>query len=190
MSDPLSTATSDLGLTNLQAVNSQLKDGTDRIAGLRLSYLIRQHIDRGWTLERLANAIGCHASLLTKWRDPSKVRSGLGDRSGLRDQIIGGVRRGLRISSEYFFVSAKDLPSVVVMPDGSERPAEPGEVDCYAAVFSLDKKRGEIDQAARKQIADQELRLKALEGTNRELATQVSRLTLMIERLLGSTSVR
>jgi hypothetical protein len=177
-------ALSDQGLTNFVIV-TQINRERERIAGLRFSYLIRQHLDRGWTLEKLANVIGCHASLLSKWKDPQKVRKGLSERSGINDSIIQGVRSGLRVSSEYFFVSAKDLPSVVAMSDGTERPAEPGEVDCYAEVLSLEKKRGQLDQAARKQLAAQEVEITSLRSTVTELSGDVRRLTMMLERMLG-----
>jgi len=185
MSDAPSTALSGRHLTNFQAVTTKSEE-EERLVGLRFSYLIKQHLDRGWNLEELAAKIGCHASLLSKWRDPVKVRSGLADRASLRAKIIGGVRRGLRISSEYFYVQAKDLPNVVALPDGSERACDPDEVDCYAAVLSLDKKRGEIDAAARKQIAANEAEIADLRTTVSVLSADMRRMVALMERMVGT----
>lgn len=72
------------------------------------------------------------------------------------------------------------------MPDGTERQADPDEVDVYAAVFSLDKKRSEIDLAARKQLADHQTKIVSLEGKVDRMETKLDRMTLMLERFLGT----
>lgn len=186
MSGPWSSSFVRIDSDKIQAVSPKPTSEVERLIALRFSYLIRQHLDRGWSLEKLGAAIGCSPTLLSKWREPHKVRQGLAQRKGISAKIVFGVRAGLRISSEVFAVSSKDLPGVVVMPDGTERPADPDEVDVYAAVFSLDKKRSEIDLAARKQLAEHQTKIASLEGKVDRMETKLDRVTLMLERLLGT----
>ena len=193
MSDLPSTDSSDLILTDSSTVPTKQPHPLDVLAGLRFSYLIKQHLDRTGDkhgdLERLARQIGCSASLLTKWRYPHKVRAGLEQRSGIKPSTIGLVRRGLGVSSDYFLVDAKDYPDHVVLADGSTRPAEQDEVDCFAPVFDLSKKRTEVDAAARKQLGDHEREIADLKGQVSRLVGTVDRLTGQLERMLNGRPV-
>lgn len=53
---------------------------------------------RGMSQREMAEAIGCHQSLISKWRNPE----GSG-RSGIGAEIIRGCKDGLQISPDYFY---------------------------------------------------------------------------------------
>lgn len=194
MDDLTSSASSDLGVTNFQSVTTPSKLEKEKLVGLRFSFLIKQHYDRAVALgrkhgffEEMAAAIGCSGSLLHKWKDPEKVRGGLEGREGISAKILLGVREAFALSSEYFFVDAKDFPTHVVLADGSTRPTQPEEIDCLAPVFDLKRKREQLDTATRKQVVEHDGRILALEEENRELRAQNARILLLLERLVGTT---
>lgn len=197
MDDLPSSASSDFVLSDFQVVTNPSKTEKEKLVGLRFSFLIRQNYDRAVAAgkkhgfyEELAAAIGCSGSLLHKWKDPEKVRAGLEGREGISAKIIAGVREALAINAEYFFVDAKDFPNHVVLADGSTRAAEPDEVDCYAPVFDLKKKREQLDTATRKQVVEHDTRILALESENVELRATNARILALLERLLPNVSKR
>ena len=159
----------------------------ERRAGLRLAYLIKQYLDAGWTIRKLANTIDVDETLLTKWRNVEKVKSGLAERAGLRDTLFQGVVVGLRVSSDFFFVDSVALKRtnprarVVELSDGTERPAEEGELD--AKLFSLEQHRERLDADARDQIALLRQRDSQRDAQIAALTEQVDRLTQVIDRL-------
>jgi hypothetical protein len=194
MSDFPSSALSDFVLPDSDAVTNHDID-SDKLVGLRFSYFIKQQYDRAVAAgkkhgfyEEMAAAIGCSGSLLHKWKDPEKVLIGLKERESVSANVLRGVREAFRISSEAFFVNAKDLPNHVVLADGSTRPTLPGEVDFYAPVFDLSRKRDQLDTATRKQVSDHDERILVLEAENIELKSQNAKILKLLERLVGTTA--
>jgi len=197
MDEMPSSALYEIVLSDFQAVPTRTPIDKEKLVGLRFSYLIKQQYDlavaagkKHGFYEEMAAAIGCSGSLLHKWKDPEKVRAGLIERESINAKIIQGVREAFRISSEYFFVNAKDLPNHVVLADGSTRLTEPDEVDCRAPIFDLTRKRDQLDTAARKQISEHDERLLAVEAENRQLKAQNERILQLLERLVGTSAVR
>lgn len=191
------SALSHFVLSDFGAVTTPFQIDKDKIVGLRFAYLIRQRYDRAVAagkkhgfFEEMAAAIGCSGSLLHKWKDPEKVRAGLVERESISANVIRGVRDAFSLSSEFFFVSAKDLPSHVVLADGSTRATEPEEIDCFAPVFDLSRKRDQLDTAARKQISEHDERLDVLEAENIDLKAQNGRILQLLERLVGTSALR
>lgn len=187
-----SSALGDFVLSDLEAVKASEIDG-DKLVGLRFSYFIRQQYDRAVAegkkhgfYEHMAEAIGCSGTLLHKWKDPDKVLKGLKDRESINANVIRGVREAFLISSEAFFVSAKDLPDHVVLADGSTRPTLPEEIDFRAPVLDLTRKREQLDTATRKQVSEHDDRILALEAENVRLMAQNSRILELLERFVGS----
>lgn len=104
-----------------------------RLAGVRFTFLIKQLQEDDpdkWSIQAIADAIGCDRSLVSKWHpDNVRQRREPADRSGLTDLTIQGIHDGLRVSSEYLFMPSSGLPNHVLLRDGTKRPCEPEEVD-------------------------------------------------------------
>lgn len=195
MSEMPSSAPSDFVLSDFEVVTTPPPIDEEKLMGLRFSYLIKQLYDRAEAAgkkhgfyEELGAAIGCSGSLLHKWKDPEKVRKGLIERESINAKIILGVRRAFMRSSEYFYVNAKDFPNTVVLADGSTRPTEPEEVDFFAPVFDLTRKREQVDTATRRQVSDHDGRILALEAENIQLKAQNAKILALLERLVGTTA--
>lgn len=65
---------------------------------MRFHDLIVQYERKGMSQQDLASRIGCHQSLVSKWRHPES--SG---RTGIGSEIIRGCMDGLGIRPEFFF---------------------------------------------------------------------------------------
>jgi len=139
-------------------------------AAIRFSHFVRQLTERGVDQQQLAAAIGRSTSLVSKMK-----RLESAGRNGLKDVTIQGIVDAFNLSADFLFLSDEQLAKrfgdrakVVEMPDGTTRPAQPGEVD--AQLFSLD---------ARREVAT-ERRVVALEKQVAELTAALTRLTALL----------
>lgn len=118
-----------------------------RLAGLRFTYLIKQLQEEDpdkWSIQAIADAIGCHRSLVSKWHpDNVRERREPPDRSGLTDLVIQGIHDGLGVGSEFLFMSSKGLPKHVILRNGAQRPCGEDEVD--HKLFRLDEERLKVE---------------------------------------------
>lgn len=147
----------------------------ERRAGLRFAHLIRQLLDDGWKSHEIAAAIGADRSLVTKWSRKRGDTTSSYDllRNGITDQTIQGIHDGLRVRSDYLFMSPKGLPQTVRLKNGQERPCEEGELD--HKLFLLEEareKRDVVDLKRRADVAD--AKLDALTKAFEQLAAAVS----------------
>lgn len=67
------------------------------LEALRFHYLIVQLEREGLSQRDMAEKIGCHQSLISKWRRPDARRTGIGA------EIVGGCKRGLRLDPDFFY---------------------------------------------------------------------------------------
>jgi transcriptional regulator with XRE-family HTH domain len=101
----------------------------ERRAGARFSHLLRQLEEEGWTQTAIAEAIGCHQTLISKWRYRGDIPHDL-TRKGIRDDVIQGIYEGLGIRSDYLFMPRpKGYPNSIKTKDGETRLAAPDELD-------------------------------------------------------------
>lgn len=151
-----------------------------RRAGVRFTYLLRQLEASGMTQTAIAEAIGCHQTLISKWWWRGAISYELLQK-GLRDDVIQGVVDGLGIQANYLFMpTPRDYHSRVRLPNGETRPAEPDELDASEfkvvtnAQFQDARTRKEV-QSVRSEVA--ELR-ETVEANSRQLAQLLAILAL------------
>jgi hypothetical protein len=157
----------------------------ERRAGVRFSHLIRQLVDDGWSTQQIADAIGCDATLITKWRfRPGSTLPHDVARKGIGDLVIQGIHDGLRVRSDYLFMSPKGQPDKVKLKDGTERPCEPGELDHKPFVVR------HIDEARTKRdVADLQKRVDAQESRADRTEARLDRMTLALEKVAAALGV-
>lgn len=101
----------------------------DRIAGLRVAYLIRQLKDDGLNETDIAEAIGCSPSLINKWPTPEDEAHPIVPK-GIRDDVIAGIYRGLHVRSDFLFMAIpKGYHNRVRLKDGATRACRKNELD-------------------------------------------------------------
>lgn len=101
----------------------------ERRAGARFSYLLRQLEEEGWSQTAIAEAIGCHQTLISKWWWRGTVPHDL-TRKGIRDDVIQGIYEGLGVRSDFLVMPRpKGYPNEIKLPDGRVRPASADELD-------------------------------------------------------------
>jgi hypothetical protein len=102
---------------------------SQRRAGVRFTYLLRQLEEDGWTQTAVAAAIGCHQTLISKWWWRGALPYDAAQK-GLRDDVIQGVFEGLGVRSDFLFMSKpKGYPNTIKLPSGETRTADPDELD-------------------------------------------------------------
>lgn len=101
----------------------------ERRAGARFSFLLRQLEEEGWSQTAIAEAIGCHQTLISKWWWRGEVPHDL-TRKGLRDDVITGIYVGLHVRADFLVMPRpKGYPSTIKLPNGESRPASEDELD-------------------------------------------------------------
>lgn len=155
-----------MSAVSLECCQPMTRKHYERRAGVRFGHLIRQLIDDGWTVRQIADAVGCDATLVTKWRYRGSSVPHDVTRKGINDQVIQGVLDGLHVRSDYLFMSPKGYSDKVRLRDGQERPCEPGELDHKLfKVVHLDEARTRRDVVEMKLRQDrQDLRQDATDA--------------------------
>lgn len=161
------------------------RPGFRRLAGLRFTYLIQQLQEQDpnkWTMQAIADAIRCDRSLVSKW-SPENVRQRRepADRSGITDLVIQGIHDGLGVSSEFLFVADTGLPKHIRLPDGTQRPTEPDEVDHRLFPVSLDEHRQKV------QLRDYGTQLKEHSSELEAVKGDLAEIRLLLRQLLGTS---
>lgn len=145
-----------MSVVSLEECQAMTRKTLERRAGVRFGHLIRQLIDDGWTVQAIAEAIGCDPTLVTKWRYRGSSVPHDPTRKGINDLVIQGILDGLRVEPNYLFMAPKGYSNKVRLADGSERPCEPGELDHKAfKVVQIDEARTKRD------VADMKVRMDA-----------------------------
>lgn len=153
-------------------------------AGLRFHHLVVQLREKGWTQGKIAQATGIHQTYVSDWQ-----RSDFGGRKGIGADIIDTCMSGpLKLHYDYFFADYEKLPvpderkAVVELPDGSSRPARPGEAD--AALFPIDLDRAR-DNRTRRDVDALRTESKELRAENAALRSDFRALQGQVMELLA-----
>ena len=141
-------------------------------AGVRFSYLLRQLDEAGMSQTAIADAIGCHQTLISKWWWRGSIGADLTQKY-LRSDVVQGIVDGLGIRSDYLFMpTPREYHKRIRLPNGETRPADPDELD--HTEFKLIT--NEQMQAARERKEVKEVRAevadlrRTVEANNRQLA--------------------
>jgi len=133
---------------------------------------LRQLEEEGWSQTAIAEAIGCHQTLISKWWWRGETPHDL-TRKGLRDDVIQGIYEGLGVRSDYLVMPRpKGYPHEIRLPNGETRPASSDELDHRDFRVVTNQ---EFEAArAKKETAEMRSRVDTLERqlqeTNRQLA--------------------
>lgn len=153
-----------------------------RRAGVRFTYLLRQLEAAGMTQTAIANAIGCHQTLISKWWWRGEISADL-IQKGLRDDVIQGIVDGLGIRSDYLFMpTPRDYHKRIRLPNGETRPADPEELD--ASEFKLVTNEQFQDARTRREVQGVKNELAELRATVEANSRQLAQLlaVLALER--------
>lgn len=152
----------------------------NRRAGVRFTYLLRQLEEEGWTQTAIAEAIGCHQTLISKWWWRGAISHEL-TQKGLRDDVIQGITDGLRIRSDYLFMpTPKEYHHWIRLPSGETRPVDTDELDYRD--FKL-VTNAEFQQAREhKRLTVLEKRVESLEAELKSNNRQLAQLLALLAR--------
>lgn len=118
-----------MSFVNQEECEAMTKAKYNRRAGVRFTFLLRQLEEEGWSQTAIADAIGCHQTLISKWWWRGAISYDL-TQKGLRDDVIQGIYEGLHVRSDYLVMpTPKDYHKRIRLPSGETRPAEPDELD-------------------------------------------------------------
>lgn len=133
------------------------------------------------TQTAIAEAIGCHQTLISKWWWRGAISYELLQK-GLRDDVIQGITDGLGYRADYLFMKTPPgYHNRIRLPNGETRPADPEELD--ASEFKVlvtnerfqDARTRKEVQSVRDEVA--ELR-ETVEANSRQLAQLLAILAL------------
>lgn len=175
---------------------TQVKLTRERLAGLRFAQLIRQLEDNGWSYSRIAEAIGCSVSLISK---TVLLLSELSDgvvQKGLRDDLLQGVYDGLGVKLDYFVMpTPKGYSNQIRLKSGQTRPADKHELDIndFRVITNaeLETARDRKERTAlRNDLEDLSIRFRAAEARERDRDEKLDRVLALLGAEDRTKSVR
>lgn len=165
---------------------SKVRLRRDRMAGLRFAQLIRQLEDDGWSYSKIAEAIGCSVSLISKTAlQHAELQDGVVQK-GLRDDVLQGIYDGLGVRLDYFVMpTPKGYSTQIRLKSGQTRPADKHELNIndfrVVTNVELEQARDKKERAALRTDLD-ELRtaFQAAETRERERDEKLDRVLALL----------
>lgn len=149
-----------------------------RRAGIRFTFLLRQLSEAGKSQTEIADAIGCHQTLISKWWWRGEISPEL-IQKGLRDDVIQGITDGLGYRSDLLFMPRpKNYHGRIKLPNGETRPAEPEELD--ASEFRLVTNEEFQTARDRKEVAGIKAEIEDLRETVEANSRQLAQLLAIL----------